>query len=444
MSGPQRDLRRLFHFWLPLALTWQMMAVEQPLLAAVIARLPQVREQLAAFGLAYALALVGEAPVIMLMSASTALVSDAYSYQKVRRFLILILVSVSLFMGVLALPGVFFPVFRLVFGLPDTVLTPAHQALVWLLPWAAAIGFRRFYQGIMIRQGQTKSIALATITRILTLSATVFFLSWRGLPGALCGGAALSAGVVAEALFTRLAARRAVGEILATGEAPGVERSHLGLRGLLHFYVPLALTSFLALAVHPLVSFVLARSNRALDSLAVMPVINGAVFIFRSLGLSYQEVVIAWMGQGRQYYPLLRRGAWMLAFLAGGGILLLAATPLARLWLEGVSGLDPELSAFARWPLLVLAGIPALSVWQSFQRGLLVHVRRTPAISWATALEVGGIAVFLTLAFALHWPGALGAALAYLGGRILANLYLWRAQNRARAQWEAMEVAHDA
>jgi Na+-driven multidrug efflux pump len=66
--------RKIFLFWGPLALTWLMMAFEQPVLIAFIARLNEAKYNLAAFGIAGSFAMIVEAPIIMLMSASTALV----------------------------------------------------------------------------------------------------------------------------------------------------------------------------------------------------------------------------------------------------------------------------------------------------------------------------------------------------------------------------------
>ena len=53
---PLLSRRRILRFWLPLEATWLMMAIEGPFLAAVIARLPAPKENLAAFGVAAALA----------------------------------------------------------------------------------------------------------------------------------------------------------------------------------------------------------------------------------------------------------------------------------------------------------------------------------------------------------------------------------------------------
>ncbi|MEN8164129.1 MAG: hypothetical protein ABFS37_08365, partial [Acidobacteriota bacterium] len=81
---PTLTLTRTSIFWAPLALTWLMMAVEGPLLTAVIARMADPKLNLAAFGVAFAFALIVEAPVIMMMAASTALVSNRETYLKLR------------------------------------------------------------------------------------------------------------------------------------------------------------------------------------------------------------------------------------------------------------------------------------------------------------------------------------------------------------------------
>ncbi|MFI5142626.1 MAG: hypothetical protein ACHQHM_01210, partial [Thermoanaerobaculales bacterium] len=65
--------RRIFAFWAPLAATWLMMAVEGPFLGAVIARLAEPKYNLAAWGVAFSFAMLVEAPIIMMLSAATAL-----------------------------------------------------------------------------------------------------------------------------------------------------------------------------------------------------------------------------------------------------------------------------------------------------------------------------------------------------------------------------------
>ena len=174
-----------------------------------------------------------------------------------------------------------------------------------------------------------------------------------------------------------------------------------------------------------MVTFFLGGSRHALESLAVMPVINTLVFVFRTPGLSFQEAAITMLGRDWTNLAQVRRFA---ALLGGGAAFLLATiafTPLAGVWFEGVSGLSPDLARFALVPVQILALMPALSVLLSLQRSLQVVRRRTSPITWASVLEVGGI--FLVLVVTLRWgdwTGATAAALAFLLGRIAGNAYL--------------------
>lgn len=84
----QQAIRRIYRAWWPLAASWLLMGVEIPAISAVIARLPDAPVHLAAFGgVVYPLALVIESPIIMLLSASTALCKDWNSYKKVWSFM---------------------------------------------------------------------------------------------------------------------------------------------------------------------------------------------------------------------------------------------------------------------------------------------------------------------------------------------------------------------
>src|SRR5438093_12275030 len=75
--------------WAPLAVSWLFMGLELPLVSAVIARLPQATIGLAAYGgVVFPLALLIESPVIMLLSASTALSRDESSYRIGRRIML--------------------------------------------------------------------------------------------------------------------------------------------------------------------------------------------------------------------------------------------------------------------------------------------------------------------------------------------------------------------
>jgi hypothetical protein len=418
-------LRRIFLFWAPLAATWLMMAVEGPFLAAVIARLGEPEFNLAAYGVAFSFAMLIEAPIIMMMSAATALAADRASFLALRRFAYALNALITVVMIVLVLPPVFRFVTETLIGLPHEVASLTHVAVAILLPWPAAIGYRRFYQGILVRNNLTRRVAYGTVIRLLSMGVTGLALyAWTHLPGAWVGAAALSAGVTMEAMASRFMARVVVRDLLH-----GRDRSvtPLTTRAIVRFYTPLALTSLLTMGVNPLVTFFLGRSRSALESLAVMPVVAALVFAFRAGGVAYQEVGIALLGEDRKGFAPLGRFAGVLAAVTTGILAAVAFSPLAIWWLHTVSGLSMELTRFALTPLRVLCLIPALEVVLSLQRSVLVHARRTTLISQATGLEVLGILAALAVGIGvLDLVGAVAAAVALLLGRLMANLFLAR------------------
>ncbi len=416
--------RRIAALWAPLAATWLMMSVEGPFLAAVIARLGEPKYNLAAYGVAFSFAMLIESPIIMMMSAAVALVTDRQAFRALRRFTYLLNGTITLAMAGLLIPPVFRFVVESLIGLPPGVAALTHGAVLILLPWPAAIGYRRFYQGVLVRANLTRRVAYGTAVRVTAMAATALLLySLTAVNGANVGAAALSCGVVAEAVASRLMARRAVRSLLR--QAQPTPSSPLETHAIVRFYTPLALTSILTLGVNPLVTFFLGRSRAALDSLAVIPVVTALVFAFRSGGIAYQEVGIALLGDDREGFGALKRFAWLLALTLSGALALVAATPLAAGWFHAVSGLSPELTRFALPPFRLLAVMPALEVLLSFQRSQLVHARRTATITWATVIEVGTIVAVLTVGVAaLDLVGAVAAALALLLGRAAANLFL--------------------
>lgn len=423
--------RRIFLFWLPLAATWLMMSVEGPFLTAVIARLTSPEYNLAAFGVAFSFALLAEAPVIMMMSAAVALVNDRSSYLRLRSFTHALNASVTLTLALLLMPPVFGFVSDTLLGLPDEVADRTWLALLVLFPWPGAIGFRRFYQGVLIRHGQTRRVAYGTIVRLVTMSGVALLLvRLTEIQGAVVGAAALSSGVVAEAIASRVMANQAV-RALMEEDADSAET--LKYSEIIRFYIPLALTTLLALGVHPLLTFFVSNGRLALESLAVFPVVSSLIFVFRSIGLAYQEVGIALMGEHDENFLALRRFAFSLGLVVVTGLGLIAWTPLGRLWFELISGLSPELARFALTPARILVLIPGLAVILSFQRAVLVHAKKTMPVTAATVIEVGGIIAVLSIGiFVLDAVGVVAAAFALLIGRAGANLYLLPILRRPR------------
>ncbi len=422
-SSAQLTYKKIFYFWLPLAATWIMMSVEGPFLAALIARSSEPKFNLAAYGVAYSLALIIEAPIIMIMSASIALVKNRQSFYKLRNFTYAANGLITLIMLVLVTPPVFYFITEDLIGLPGEVSGLTHIATIILIPWPGAIGYRRFYQGILINNNLTRRVAYGTIVRLLSMSlcAIILYIS-DFVEGVIVGAASLSFAVIMEAIAVRFMVSRTVKKIKADNFSP---EHILTYREINKFYYPLALTSLIGLGVQPLVTFFVGQSRMALESLAVLPVVTSFVFIFRALGLSYQEVIIALMGEKKEGFKPLLKFATTLAIILDAVLALFAFTPLADFWFITVSGLSEPLAEVARLPLMIMFFFPALTVLISIQRGVLVAVKNTKPITAGTVTEF--VTIVLALIIFINYldvVGAVAATIAFVAGRIASNIYL--------------------
>lgn len=407
-------------FWLPLAATWLMMAVEGPYIAAIVARMPEAAHSLAAYGVATALAWLIESPIMMLLSAAVALVHGRASYLALRRFAFALNGVVTLGMIVLAIPPVFRFVGETLIGLPSDISELAHVATTIMIPWPAAIGYRRFYQGILVKHHLTRRVAYGTVVRLTMMSATAAALAFTTmLPGSVIGAIALLSGVVAEAAVSRWMAHALVADVMTRDEEPQTG-SLLTMRDIARFYFPLALTSMLSMALGPLVTFGLGRGRAPIESLAVWPVVQATAFIFRSGGVAFQEVGIALRDR------VVGRTGILLGICASAAIALLAFTPAEAWWFQSVSGLSPSLASFAIAPIRILVLLPFLEYLLSVQRAGWIVAHRTGVVTIATVIEGAGLACML---FATVGPlsmiGAVGGAIAMIAGRLAANAYLF-------------------
>ncbi|MHC5209125.1 MAG: hypothetical protein ACYTG2_00220 [Planctomycetota bacterium] len=415
----------MFRMWLPLAASWALMGAEGPLFAAFVGHMADERIHLGAFGgIAFPVALVVEGPIIMLLAASTALCGDLTSYRKVLRFT---WVSAALLTAVhvaIAFTPLYDLVARGVMGVPDELVEPGRLGLRVLTPWTAAIAYRRFQQGVLIRFERSRMVMLGTGVRLLTLVTMLSLGGWvLRLPGIAAGTLAMSCAVIAEALFAGWAAREVVRERLPHAPPPDEPVTRAGF---LRFYLPLAMTPLITLLLHPVGAAAMARMPEASLSLAAWPAVHGLVFLLRSTGFAYNEVVVA-MLRVPGARPVLRRFALLLGATTSALLALLAFTPLSSLWFREVSGFDPALTELCRIALAFAILMPAYQALQSWFQGRLVHARRTRGVTEAVVLYalVATLALVVVAPLAT-WPGLHVALLVFTGAGLMQTAWLAR------------------
>lgn len=397
--NPSLSISKVFRTWLPLVASWMLMSIELPAINAIVARLANPEISLAAYGgVVYPIALIIEAPVIMLLAASTALSRDWASYQKLKK--------ITLWMGgalmglhvLIAVTPIFDFITNVLLNSPAEVIEPARKGLLFLSPWTFAIAFRRFQQGAMIRFGHSKMVGQTTFVRLITVTVviTLGYLI-KSIPGPILAGTAQGLGVTAEAIYAGLAVRRIRPLIKAAPPA----KETLTLKRFVNFYLPLALTSALWLLWQPLISAAISRMPNPLESLAIWSVITGLLFMFRSPGVAYNEVMVALLEEPKAK-PILKNFARNISIGATGVILIFVLTPLSRLWLQYIAAMPADLIIAGRTALGVAIPLGVLSVYISYFQGFLVHRSTTRGVAEAVVAFLSAMLVVLGVGVVLN------------------------------------------
>lgn len=421
----------VFRNWAPLATSWLVMGLELPVVSAVMARLANPEVNLAAYGgVTMPVALLIEAPIMMLLSASTALGRDLASYRFMHRFMMVAGFVLTLVHAAVAFTPLFDLVVVPLLGPPEVVVEPARLGLQVTLPWTWAIAYRRFHQGLLIRYGRSFHVSIGTVVRLIVMTATVLTAAAAGAPGIMAAGLAITAGVVSEAVYAGVTAHSVVRGPLARQPAA---RPPLAWPAFRSFYVPLAITSLVSLLMTPLGSAAISRMPDALPSLAVWPVVSGLLFMLRSLGFAFNEVVVALLERPGAFRRLARFSL-VLSLTVTAVMALVAFTPLSRLWFGVVSGLEPDLVRLATVGFAFALLWPALDVLRNLFQGIIVHGQRTRSITESMVVFLAVSAALLAVGTRLQsFPALPYAMVSFVTGTAAQVAWLWWRSRRQLA-----------
>jgi hypothetical protein len=380
----QLTSRRIFNTWWPLAASWLLMGIELPLISAVIARLENPEISLAAYGgIIFPLALIIESPIIMLLAASTALSKDWASFIKIRRFMMITSAILTFIHILIVLTPLYYVIVETIFGAPHEIIEPARVGLLIMLPWTWSIAYRRFHQGMLIRFGHSKSVSTGTLIR---LSADILVLgigyAIHDISGVIVASSAVATSVLCEAIYVGIISRPVIKYELKP--TPPISPA-LTWRAFFVFYLPLVLTSLLSLLVQPIGAAALSRMPNPIESLATWAVVSGLVFMFRSAGIAFNEVVVALLEEF-QAAAILWKFAVKLILITSGIWLLIIATPISSIWFKAISALPVDLAELAQIGIWITVPMPALAVLQSWYQGALLHSHKTRGITEAVVL----------------------------------------------------------
>ncbi len=412
-----RDLWRQF---LPLSISDVTMAAGDPMITMTLARMPEPTITLAAMGIAKSIAVLFESPIIMLLHASNALGHAVRSRRALWHFMLLCCFVLTALLAVLSIPSVFHALAIHIMGLTDNLISPAHTALLFLIFWPAIIGWRRYHQGLLIRNGETRSIARAGLVRLGIVTIILFLASAAGFPGIYVGGLALIAGIMAEAIIVTIAAARS--DTIHALHAHSVEHFPNDLAGIWRFYWPLANAMLVVWGGRAILIAIIARAVDSSSALAVWPAAWGLTLLIANATRMVQQVIIKYNGIATTHLLVLFT-------LSVGGLctiflLVIGTTSIGSSCISIFVGHNRELSNGVQSVVLLCIPIPLLIAIQNAAQGFLISRGETGKINIATWIGTVILLGVSTFAVQAQLPGATSAAIAMMSASLGETAFL--------------------
>ena len=233
------------------------------------------------------------------------------------------------------------------------------------------------------------------------------------------------AGVIAEAIYATIAVRPILNDQLSPANAAATEPD-MTYKELFLFHLPLAGTSVLALLAQPLVTSSLARLSNPTISLAAWPVVFQVTLMARAAAFAWPEAVIA-LSNGRETFLPIRRFTFWMAAILTLTMALFVFTPLSSFYLFVVQDMTRIVGELALSSLSLFLLFPALAMFISWLRGLLIKRRVTSQVNVGMLINLSVTAVLLAVGISLQLPGLPVAAVALNFAALCEVIYLaWR------------------
>jgi len=392
--------RRLFAYFVPLALQAASQSVSYPIVAMVASNGP---------GGALNLAGVAQASIVMFMvgTLGAGLVTAGMVFGRTRqgyanfvavnRFLWL---ATAVIQTVVCIPAVSHLVFGTLLRLPASIETAANQAFPITILLNALFYARNPYQVLLYNNGAAGRASTPTFARIgLTLVMAPLFCS-AGLVGPRWAMACHAIPVGLETFLSWWYSRPFTGALLEDVVASP------GKRKILLFALPLSLGGFLMTLSGMILGGIIARAGAPERMLPVYYLAAGLANPAAYAASRVQNVVIAFPPRSREDTQVLR-----FASVAGAIIslvpLLFLLPGIGRWYYVTVQHLPAADLSLVYATALLFIGFPITVALRCHREGLAALAHRTPSILAGDITYVATLAVTASLCLSVQVPGNL-------------------------------------
>jgi Na+-driven multidrug efflux pump len=438
--------RQIFDFFWPLVLTSQMLTLAGPLINMALGRCEDPATQLAAYAVGFGLLVFLNSPLYPFVQTNAVLGVGPAARRSLFGKQLTLAVALALLQLALALAPGGAAFIEDSMGASPAVSRLAQQVALAQWPVPILLTLRSYFQGIVMRQRDTRSIGVATLLRLAALAALLLGMAGGGrLPGAFVGAAALTVAIAVETLAIAWRGRQLLRRGAAGVDGPEAD-APVPWRRLWTFTGPLMVNAVTWSAMRPALNAIVGRTASPDLALAGFGLVFPLLLLAASPLWAFASTA-AVLGKRREDLPVLMRFGLVTILLFVISVAACVWTPLLGFCLERLFSLAPAGPLFGAVAaaLLWIPYQPITLGLRTIASGYLMAQERTTSIGVASLIKL--VLVFV-VGFALvadrpAWNGALLGTLLLLGSETLETLLVLLRVRRLYATAPAPPILPD-
>ncbi len=439
--------KKLFLFFLPLAVTPTIIGLSHSIVDAALARMPSPELSIAIFAIVKGFSNIIKSPIYTSRQLISSMVDSRESYILTIKFLAALcgfFLFVLISFGYTPLGEI---VFRNIYGLREPEQLEFARAALRITAFMPIVEYlRNSHQGIVISLKKTQLILPGIILRLIFISS---FLWWtvqtQAVLGVVAGSITWLLGIGLEAVFI-------IGSLFffykspaqAAELMPTTNKKELDIKSLFKFFLPLGLMMSFASFVQPIIQAGLGRSDSPTEALAVFGVSMGLMFVLSgSLSMLHNVSLVFADDHNDENWPLIFKFCLSAGIFISSIIFIISVTPLGFWIFNTVISVSVEITEIAMKVMLVISVVPLFRAIREAFWGLLMTEKNTRAIGISKLMNI--IMVITTLIVSILFvnihPAIIGG-LAYTFGEGAETFAVWF---QAITEWkeEKGEVAYE-
>ncbi|MGY4691562.1 multi antimicrobial extrusion protein MatE [Salibacterium sp. K-3] len=421
--------KTLAAFFIPLGISSSLTSLTHIIINGTLSRGDNAAFIVACYAVAFSMFGIVEKPMIVFRQTSSALVRDKKTFQP----LFVVFLYVTGVMMTVSFIISFTPLGRWMFIYlfnADEDMVRTISLTFFVITFVIIFsGIRGIYQGVIIRQLQTKWLTIGVITRV----AGMFLVAWWFVAAdsitSMAGAAIFLTGMFIECTISVWKGHSMLKDAPDSGET-------LYKKEIMPFYLPMVVYFLFQTMLQPLVYIFLAQSRDMELSIASFALGFTISQFMLSFFMYTHQIVL-------QFYQRDHSKVWrfmmFLSVIPALLLLVVTFTPAGEWFMNVVMGADPDLAG----PTLLVLQFFILKVivfpWVDFFNGFIMLERRTPRMMVSQTVNL--IVVCIVLGFLVnvfpHWNGTNGAVAASIGemaGLITVVFLVYRGKSSSRKE----------